>query len=164
MQVRTHPLVALALVAITSLTASACGQAPAEDAIAQEAAPPAATKEVVLLEGSPANPNLSPGIRSGGLLFASGALPAVSVGPDIKTQVASALNAIKSVIEAGGSTMENVVKCTVFLTDAADFAAMNEVYVTYFPQNPPARSTVVVAALVRPEAKIEIECIAAMPR
>jgi 2-iminobutanoate/2-iminopropanoate deaminase len=60
--------------------------------------------------------------------------------------------------------MENVVKCTVFLTSAADFAAMNEAYRTFFPKDPPARSTVVVAALVRADAKIEVECIAAMPR
>ena len=108
--------------------------------------------------------SLSASLLSGGFIFASGALPAQSVGPDIRTQTASSLNAIKAVIEAGGSTMDNVVKCTVFLTNAADFAAMNEVYVQYFPKDPPARSTVVVAALVRPEAKLEIECIAAVPR
>jgi reactive intermediate/imine deaminase len=145
----------LALLALALLPAPVAAQA------AEAQAP---IKQVVLLPGSPANPNLSPGVRSRNFLFASGALPATSVGPDIKAQTASSLNAIRAVVEAGGSTMANVVKCSVFLTSAADFAAMNEIYVTYFPTDPPARSTVVVAALVRADAKIEIECIAALPR
>jgi 2-iminobutanoate/2-iminopropanoate deaminase len=57
-----------------------------------------------------------------------------------------------------------VAKCTVFLTDAANFAAMNQVYREFFPTDPPARSTVAVAALVVPNSLIEIECIAAAPR
>ena len=67
-------------------------------------------------------------------------------------------------MELGGTTMDNVVKCTVFLTRAADFQAMNGVYRTYFPKDPPARSTVIVAALVTPSALIEIECMAVMPK
>jgi 2-iminobutanoate/2-iminopropanoate deaminase len=60
--------------------------------------------------------------------------------------------------------MSDVAKCTVFLTDAANFAAMNQVYREFFPTDPPARSTVAVAALVVPNALIEIECIAAAKR
>ena len=70
----------------------------------------------------------------------------------------------KAVVEAGGSTMANVLKCTVFLTDVKDFGGMNSVYSTFFPKEPPARSTVVVAALVSAAAKVEIECIAAVTK
>jgi 2-iminobutanoate/2-iminopropanoate deaminase len=57
--------------------------------------------------------------------------------------------------------MGHIAKCTVFLTNAADFQGMNRAYVQFFPKEPPARSTVVVAALVIPDAKVEIECLAA---
>ena len=67
-----------------------------------------------------------------------------------------------AVVDAGGSTMANVVKCSVFLTDVKDFAGMNTVYREFFPKEPPARATVVVAALVSAAAKVEIECIAAI--
>ena len=155
MSVRSAPCVLAALAAIALAPLPGAAQA------AESAAP---IKQVVMPQGANPNPNLSPGIRSRNFLFASGALPAASAGPDIKAQTSSALLAIKAVVEAGGTTMENVVKCTVFLTNAADFTAMNETYVTFFPKDPPARSTVVVAALVRADAKIEIECIAAIPR
>jgi 2-iminobutanoate/2-iminopropanoate deaminase len=64
------------------------------------------------------------------------------------------------VVEAGGATMATVDKCTVFLTRQTDFAPMNEVWRTFFPKDPPARSTVIVAALARAEFLVEIECIA----
>jgi len=60
--------------------------------------------------------------------------------------------------------MTDVAKCTVFLTDAANFQGMNKAYREFFPTDPPARSTVAVAALVLPNALLEIECIAAAPR
>jgi reactive intermediate/imine deaminase len=107
--------------------------------------------------------NFSPGIKVGNTLYVSGQLPAANAGEDIQSQTRSALNAVKAIVEAGGSSMENVTKCTVFLISQADFAGMNEAYVPFFPMNPPARSTVVVAALVRAGAKIEVECIAALP-
>ena len=97
-------------------------------------------------------------------LYVSGQLPAANAGDDIQSQTTSAMNAVKAIVEAGGSSMENVTKCTVFLISQADFAGMNQAYVPFFPTNPPARSTVVVAALVRAGAKIEVECIATIPR
>jgi enamine deaminase RidA (YjgF/YER057c/UK114 family) len=57
--------------------------------------------------------------------------------------------------------MENVVKCTVFLASGADYQGMNQAYREFWPKEPPARSTVVVAALVSPGAKLEVECMAA---
>jgi 2-iminobutanoate/2-iminopropanoate deaminase len=98
------------------------------------------------------------------VLYVSGQLPAAGTAADIQSQTTSAMNAVKAIVEAGGSTMENVLKCTVFLTSQADFAGMNSAYVPFFPANPPARSTVIVAALVRADAKIEVECIALIPR
>jgi len=62
-------------------------------------------------------------------------------------------------VEAGGSTLSNIVKTTVYLADLSDFAAFNRVYQEYFPQNPPARATVQVAGLPK-GVKIEIEAIA----
>lgn len=132
--------------------------------LAAFAAPIAAQdgKTVVNLPGRNPSANLSAGIRVGNMFYASGQLG----GRDstIEGQTKGALDATKAVMEAAGTTMENVVRCTVFLTRAADFPAMNVVYRQYFPANPPARSTVVVAALVVPSALVEIECMAVMPK
>jgi 2-iminobutanoate/2-iminopropanoate deaminase len=70
------------------------------------------------------------------------------------------LKKVQAVVEAAGATMATVDKCTVFLMRQADFAPMNEVWRTFFPKDPPARSTVIVAALARAEFLVEIECIA----
>jgi 2-iminobutanoate/2-iminopropanoate deaminase len=69
------------------------------------------------------------------------------------------LENVKAILTAAGSSLQNVVKATVFMTDLSEFAAMNEAYGEFFPQNPPARTTVEVSALPR-GAKIEIETIA----
>jgi 2-iminobutanoate/2-iminopropanoate deaminase len=126
------------------------------------AAPLAAQKTVVNLPGQNPSPNLSGGVRVGDMFFASGQLG----GRDstIEGQTKGALDATKRIMEAAGTTMENVVKCTVFLTRAQDFQAMNAVYRTYFPKDPPARSTVIVAALVQASALIEVECMAVIPK
>ena len=68
------------------------------------------------------------------------------------------------VLAAAGTSSANIVKCTVFLADIKDFQGMNKAYAEFFPKEPPARSTVVVAALVTPGAKLEVECIAAIPK
>jgi 2-iminobutanoate/2-iminopropanoate deaminase len=79
----------------------------------------------------------------------------------IQAQTKRSLESVQKVVEAAGSSMANVLKCTVFLTDVKDFQGMNSAYTQFFPKEPPARSTVVVAALVSAAAKVEIECIAA---
>ena len=101
---------------------------------------------------------LSPAIRVGDLIFLSGQLG----GRDstIQGQTTNALNNIKNILESAGSSMTNVVKCTVFLVDAKDFSGMNQSYAAAFPKDPPARSTVIISALVVPTGKVEIECIA----
>jgi 2-iminobutanoate/2-iminopropanoate deaminase len=81
---------------------------------------------------------------------------------DFVPQARQALENLKASVEAAGSSMGRVLKCNCFLTDAADFAEFNRIYVTFFPSEPPARSTVIVKALVVPDAKIEIDCVAAV--
>lgn len=122
-------------------------------------------KQVINPPGGGRSGVLSQAIRVGDLVFASGQLGA-RADSTIEAQTTSALTSLKGVLETAGTNMDNVVKCTVFLTDVKDFAKMNEAYGKFFPgdKGPPARSTVVVAALVRADAKIEIECIAAMPK
>src|SRR5205823_854531 len=124
----------------------------------------AAQRTTVVPQGMSASATLTPGIRVGDIVYTSGQLGTARDAPDstIQTQTKKALENVKAVVEAGGSTMAHVLKCTVFLTDVKDFGGMNSVYSTFFPKEPPARSTVVVAALVSAAAKVEIECIAAV--
>jgi len=107
--------------------------------------------------------NLSGAIRVGDMLYMSGQLPGVRGQPadtTIEGQTKQALDKIKAIVDSAGTKMENVVKCTVFLINGADFGGMNTAYRAFWPKEPPARSTVVVAALVSPGAKLEIECLA----
>lgn len=106
----------------------------------------------------------SAGIRAGNLIFTAGQLgmdPATGkfVSAEISAQTRQALKNLQAVLEAGGASLENVVKVTVFLRDMDDFSAMNEVYAEFFSQNPPARSAVQVARLPK-DAAVEIEAIA----
>jgi len=118
------------------------------------------TRTVVLPPGatSGATP-YSPGIRVGNIIYVSGQVSG-DAGPDIRLQTDAVLKKVQAIVEAAGSSITNVDKCTVFLTRQADFAAMNEVWYNVFPSNSPARSTIIVAALPRPELLIEVECIA----
>lgn len=108
---------------------------------------------------------LTQAIRVGNMVYASGALPTGGANADttIQGQTRSALGNIKTTLELAGTTMQNAVKCTVFLIEGSDFRGMNQAYAEFWPVAPPARSTVVVKALVDPNAKLEIECIAVMP-
>ncbi|MEI6739361.1 MAG: RidA family protein [Gemmatimonadaceae bacterium] len=125
----------------------------------------AAARQPVIPAGQSASPTLTPGIRVGNLVFASGQLGMRRDAPDstIQGQTKVALENTQKVFEAAGTTMANAVKCTVYLIDGKDFAGMNQAYREVFPTSPPARTTVVVAALVSPGAKVEVECVAAIP-
>ena len=123
----------------------------------------AQARQPVVPEGTRATATLTPGIRVGNMIFASGQLGA-RTDSTIQAQTKTALEATKKVFEAAGTTMANTVKCTVFMTDVKEFAGMNEAYSEFFKgMSPPARSTVVVAALVVPYGKVEIECFASIP-
>ena len=105
----------------------------------------------------------SQAIRSNGLLFTSGQIPlrpdGTLVTGDIRQQTRQVMENLKAVLEAGGSSLERVVKCTCFLADMNDFSAFNEVYGEYFGDEPPARSAVQVARLPR-DVAIEVEAVA----
>lgn len=117
-------------------------------------------REVVLPAGATAGATpYSPSVRVGNIIYISGQV-AGEAGSDIRPQTELALKKIQAIVEAAGASMTNIDKCTVFLTRQTDFAAMNEVWRNTFPSNPPARSTVIVGALPRPEFVIELECIA----
>jgi 2-iminobutanoate/2-iminopropanoate deaminase len=103
-------------------------------------------------------------VRVGDLLFCSGQIPldpasGTLVSGDIKAQAERVLENIKLILEDQKLSFANVVKSTVFLTNMADFAGMNEVYARYFTADFPARSTVQVAALPK-GASVEIEVVA----
>jgi 2-iminobutanoate/2-iminopropanoate deaminase len=102
-------------------------------------------------------------VRSGNLLFCSGQIPldpvtGQLVNGDIKAQTERVLQNIKVILDDQGLSFDHVIKSTVFMTNLADFAAMNEVYARYFTRDFPARSTVQVAALPK-SAMVEIEVI-----
>ncbi len=106
----------------------------------------------------------SQAIKANGFLFVSGQIPLdpqtqQMVEGDAARQTECVLENLKGIVEAAGSSLDRVVKTTVYLKDLADFAAMNEVYGRYFSSHPPARATVEVARLPR-DARVEIELIA----
>lgn len=119
-------------------------------------------KQVIQLSGAPNLP-FSTAVRVGNLLFLSGQVGTVpgqgliagGIGPETR----QALTNIKSTLEQIGSSMDRVVKCTVFLADIAEYQVMNAVYREFFSKDPPARSTVAGSGLAL-NARVEIECIA----
>ncbi len=124
-------------------------------------------KKVIVAEHAPAAIGpYSHAVAIGNLLFTSGQIPLVPetgkiVANSIEEQTEQVLKNLESVLSANGMTFKNVVKTTVFITDLADFSTINDIYATRFPDAPPARSCVQVAALPA-GAKLEIELIAAI--
>jgi reactive intermediate/imine deaminase len=117
----------------------------------------------VPLAGQPASPPFRPAVRAGDLVYVSGALPTgpdgKTVPGDIKVQTRQALENLKGVLQANGTGLERVASVSVYLKHASDFAAMNDVYRSFWPSEPPARATV-MANLVVPDALLEISMIA----
>ncbi|KAI9248602.1 endoribonuclease L-PSP [Sporodiniella umbellata] len=102
-------------------------------------------------------------IKVNGMVYTSGSLPVVPETGDItkgiKEQTRQSLANLSEVLKASGSSLDNVVKTTVFLKDMNDFASMNEVYASFFTKHQPARSAVEVARLPK-DVSVEIECVA----
>ena len=122
-------------------------------------------KKVVATEKAPkAIGPYSQAVVHDGLAYLSGQIPldpttGQLVESDITVQTTRVIENLKAVLEACGSSLEQVVKTTVYIQDMHEFAKMNEVYGTYFSQNPPARSTVEAARLPR-DVRVEIDAIA----
>jgi 2-iminobutanoate/2-iminopropanoate deaminase len=121
------------------------------------------SRDVILPEGTTPNAILSPGIRVGDLLWTAGHVgrnPETGVTPDgIKEQTRQTLLNLKRVLEAGGSSLENVIKVNIFLVDVNDRPALNEVYTEFFPNDPPGR-TCFGGAQFGGNVLVEIECVA----
>ncbi len=107
---------------------------------------------------------LSPCVRAGGFLYVSGLPPLdldsgamVKGGIDVQTE--QVMEVLKHTLESAGSSLDRVVKCQVFVTNAAYYRIVNEIYGRYFPQDPPARTFVAMASWPM-EFDIEIECVA----
>jgi 2-iminobutanoate/2-iminopropanoate deaminase len=124
-------------------------------------------KHIVNASVAAANPNLSPAVRFGDLLFVSGQTgrhPTTGeVGKDIREQTRNVLERIKLILEAAGTSLDNVLSATTYLTRREDLTAYNEEYARYFPSDKPARTTVTVASLNAPELMIEITVTACIP-
>ena len=122
-------------------------------------------REVIATEQAPrAIGPYSQAIRAQGLIFTSGQIaidPATAqiIASNVSAQTDRVLKNLAAILQASGSSLEKVLRCTVFLKNMGDFAAMNEVYGGYFQQEPPARSTVEVARLPK-DVLIEIDVIA----
>ena len=124
----------------------------------------AQNRQVIRLPGALEGLPFSTAVRVGNVLYLSGQigtkpgtteLVAGGIGPETRQTMEN----IKAVLEYAGSSLQRVFKCTVFLRDIGDFGAMNEVYRTFFPADPPPRSTVAGSGLAL-GARVEIECLA----
>jgi reactive intermediate/imine deaminase len=144
------------LLLAAAITTSAAAQQPPDTTHAQ--------KQVIQLPGSLPGLPFSSAVRVGNVLYLSGqigVLPGTRqlVDTGVVKQTQQTFENMKAVLSYAGSSLDRVFKCTVFLTNIADYAKMNEVYATYFPKDPPARSTVAGSGLAL-GARVEIECLA----
>lgn len=119
--------------------------------------------EFVIPSGAAASLPFSPVVRVGNVLYLAGQLGTDSTGKlvpgGIAAETRQAMENIKALVLANGSSMDRVVKCTVMLADIGEWGAMNAVYVTYFPSHRPARSAFGTSGLAR-NGRVEIECMA----
>lgn len=137
----------LALPVAAALALGACRTAAPGGTVAAVAAAP--------------NAMYTPVVRAGDLLFLAGKVAGDSLGKGIRAETREILSLIRRDLEAAGSGMDKVAKCTVFLVDIAEWGAMNEAYVPFFPGVKPARTAVQIVATPRAGARVEIECVAA---
>ncbi len=125
-------------------------------------------KQIIQTEKAPkAIGPYSQAVKVGSLIFTAGQIgldpqSGELIASDIESQTRQALMNLKQILEAAGASLSDVIKTTVFLQDMTEFPRMNSVYAEFFPQNPPARSTVAVAALPK-GARVEIEAVAHLP-
>jgi reactive intermediate/imine deaminase len=140
---------------VLACTISLCSQAAAQKPV------------FIKAEGATAQTPFSEAVRVGNMLYVSGMIGSLPgqfklIEGGTQAETRQILSNLKGALEKHGTSMDNVVKCLVMLVDINEWAKMNEVYVTFFPNNKPARSAIGVASLVL-NANVEIECIAVMP-
>lgn len=122
-------------------------------------------KEIISTDKAPgAIGPYSQAVKTGNMVFVSGQIPidpatGAFVSDDVAEQTHQVFKNLQAVLEAAGSSLDKVVKTTVFLADMNDFVTMNDIYGTYFTSDFPARATVQAARLPK-DAKVEIDCIA----
>lgn len=126
-----------------------------------------AAREIVHTDQAPAAIGpYSQAVRAGGVLYCSGQIPLDPAtgelvgGGDVAKEAVQVLDNLKAVLEAGGSSLGEVLRCEVFLADMGDFGTVNEIYARYFDEAPPARITVQAARLPK-DVRVEIAAIAA---
>ena len=125
-------------------------------------------KEVLRVPGAVAGLPFSSAVRVGDVIYLSGQIgnrigTRELVPGGIAAETRQTLQNIRTVLEAAGSSLDRVFKCTVFLADIAEYSAMNEVYAGFFPKDPPVRSAVAGSGLAL-GARVEIECLAVVGR
>ena len=122
-------------------------------------------KTIISTTGAPqAIGPYSQGVKVGSFVYTAGQIaldPETGqlVAGDVAVQTHRVMRNLQAILESAGTSLDRVVKTTCFLMDLADFAAFNAIYAEYFPENPPARSTVLVARLPA-GASVEVECVA----
>ena len=129
----------------------ACQPSTSETPVAEEALAPE------YINPNPRAP-YSEGVRYNGLIFLAGKTGGAGE-PGVQAETRRTLESIKDALERFGSSMDRVVKCTVFLVDMSEWSAMNEVYAEFFPENKPARTAIGIS--LGGDTRVEIECIAA---
>jgi reactive intermediate/imine deaminase len=151
------------------LTLSGCWVEERTDLEDRTSDPPTPHRQIIQPEGVARLPVFSTAVRTGDLLFLSGQIgtvPGVStptlVDGGIAAETRQTMENVVAVLEAAELDLADLVKCTVFLADIADYGSMNEVYLEFFPSDPPARSALAGSGLAL-GARVEIECIAAFP-
>jgi len=152
-----------------ALTLSGCWVEQRTDLEDRTPEAPTPHRQIIQPEGVARLPVFSTAVRTGDLLFLSGqigTLPGVSaptlVEGGITAETRQTMENVVAVLEAADLGLDDLVKCTVFLADIADYGSMNEVYLEFFPSDPPARSALAGSGLAL-GARVEIECIAAFP-
>jgi reactive intermediate/imine deaminase len=155
------------LLVLAAIGAAACTIEPRTDRDPVETV--STRRQIIQPEDMPRLPVFSTAVRSGDFIFLSGqlgALPGVSppqlIEGGVEAETRQTMDNIVATLAAAAATLDDLVKCTVFLADIGDYAAMNAVYAEYFPSDPPARSAVAGSGLAL-GALVEIECIAAVP-
>lgn len=122
-------------------------------------------KEIIHTDDAPAAIGpYSQAVSHNGVVYCSGQIGLVPetmefAGDDVETQAKQVMKNLKAVLSAAGSGFEKVIKCSIFLADMGDFATVNEIYGSYFTDDPPARETVAVKTLPK-NCKVEISCVA----